>query len=199
MKCRISYYVVTSGDVIQKLGSEVTVKDGRKKVVRDEIGKALGIDGWNLVVVNGDKYEEGPGPVKGDIEYFNIDRYSNEMYMKLKASEVPANFVAPRIPGFKYVVPELKPEDVKPVVPVVPAAPVVPEVTEENVWPEAKKIEEKDEEVDGAGEADSNSEGVQYTEAELKKLKKEELVAIVGDDESKGKTKEELISIILKK
>lgn len=166
MQMRVSFYVVTAGGSYVKLGSVLTVKNGKLLVVRNELGAALGIDGWNYVEVGTECFVEGPGLPAASIIHFSKDDGFKRLMLQYQ-SDILVNVCVPRVPGYIYVAP-------------VEEEPVV--VTGMTASP-----------------AESKTDGVALTEEGLMKLKKADLLEILGGDEYISKTKSELVSIILGK
>ncbi len=61
MQTRLNYYVRTATGGHVKLGTVVTTKDCRVPGVVLEVGRLLGVDGWNCYEVNGKMVVDGPG------------------------------------------------------------------------------------------------------------------------------------------
>lgn len=85
MQRNISYYVRDRRGVCMLLCS-VVVEDmyARTEVMRTELGRSMGIRGWNYVVVGSlNMYaEEGPGFVSGDVECMDFDGVVYRMGVK---------------------------------------------------------------------------------------------------------------------
>ena len=103
MKKGIGYYVLSSVGVVVKLGYVVTDMNITLRSVRDELGRGLGIGGWNYVESGKDFWVEGPGVVKEDIISFVVDR--DRRVMSLELSGVSVSGEVPRIVGYSYEVP----------------------------------------------------------------------------------------------
>jgi len=103
MKKGIGYYVLSSVGVVVKLGYVVTDMNITLRSVRDELGRGLGIGGWNYVESGKDFWVEGPGIVKEDIVSFVVDR--DRRVMSLELSGVSVSGEVPRIVGYSYEVP----------------------------------------------------------------------------------------------
>jgi len=164
MSTNISFYIVNSVGGVYKLGSVLTVKDVNASGVIESIADDLGIGGWNKFVVNGKSYNHGPGLKAEDIIHFKVD--SLKSVIELYHKDVDYDFVAPKMAGYSYVVPNV----------------------EDDVVDEG-----------GSVAPDGHGSGESFTENGLKKMKKQELLDILGDDGDGHLTKSELISIILKK
>lgn len=168
MKKGIGYYVMTSGGVVVKLGHIVTSMNITLRSVRDELGRGLGIGGWNYVESGGIGFwVEGPGIVKEDIVSFVVDR--DRKVMSLELSGVSVSGEVPRIVGYSYEVP-------------VGLGNVIEyEVNDEEVF-----------------NVDSD---IVYDYKSLNKLKKSELLGMLGDVDANldGRlTKSEVIEYIIK-
>lgn len=162
MQTRVSYYLRTAVGGHVKLGTIVTTKDCRVPGVVEEIGRLLGVDGWNCYEVNGKMYVDGPGiPSENVLEFIVIHR-GQAMSLRYDDSVDISKFVVPKIGGYKYVKPVIGDE-------VVEDADVAP------------------------------SESVGYVADDLNKMKKIELLELLGDDGDGRLTKAELIEIILNK
>ena len=103
MKKGIGYYVLSSVGVVVKLGYVVTDMNITLRSVRDELGRGLGIGGWNYVESGKDFWVEGPGVVKENIVSFVVDR--DRRVMSLELSGVSVSGEVPRIVGYSYEVP----------------------------------------------------------------------------------------------
>jgi len=105
MKKGIGYYVMTSGGSVVKLGSVVTDMNITLRSVRDELGRGLGIGGWNYVEVGGkDYWVEGPGVCSEHIIDFRINRVDKVMYLELGSVDIVGE--VPRIVGYVYGLPD---------------------------------------------------------------------------------------------
>jgi len=164
MQTRINYYVRTTTGGHIKLGTLVTTKDCKVLGVVEEVGRLLGIDGWNCYEVNGKMVVDGPG-IPTDIVYdFVVNHTGQSMSLRYDNSIDISGFVVPKIGGYKYV------------------APVVGD--------EVVEVE--------AGPAPSESVGM-LKEPDYSKMKKAELLEILGDDGDGKLSKAELIEIIVNK
>lgn len=103
MKKGIGYYVLSSVGVVVKLGYVVTDMNITLRSVRDELGRGLGIGGWNYVESGKDFWVEGPGVVKEDIVSFVVDRDRRVMSLELRGVSVSGE--VPRIVGYSYEIP----------------------------------------------------------------------------------------------
>ena len=103
MKKGIGYYVLSSVGVVVKLGYVVTDMNITLRSVRDELGRGLGIGGWNYVESGKDFWVEGPGVVKENIVSFVVDRDRRVMSLELRGVSVSGE--VPRIVGYSYEVP----------------------------------------------------------------------------------------------
>jgi hypothetical protein len=162
MQTRLNYYVKTASGGHVKLGTLVTTKDCRVPGVIEEVGRLLGVDGWNCYEVNGKMVVDGPGIPSENVYNFVVSHTGQVMSLKYDDAVDISKFVVPKIGGYKYV------------------APVV------------------DDEVVEAGPAPSVKSGGSKVE-DLSKLKKAELLEMLGDDGDGRLSKAELIEIIVNK
>jgi hypothetical protein len=164
MQTRINYYVRTTTGGHIKLGTLVTTKDCKVPGVVEEVGRLLGVDGWNCYEVNGKMVVDGPGIPTESVYDFVVSHTSQSMSLRYDDSIDISGFVVPKIGGYKYV------------------APVVGD--------EVVEVE--------AGAAPSESVGV-LKEPDYSKMKKAELLEILGDDGDGKLSKAELVEIIVNK
>jgi hypothetical protein len=162
MQTRINYYVKTASGGHVKLGTLVTTKDCRVPGVVEEVGRLLGVDGWNCYEVNGKMVVDGPGIPSENVYDFVVSHTGQAMSLKYDDKIDISKFVVPKIGGYKYV------------------APVVGD------------------EVVEAGPAPSVESGGSKVE-DLSKLKKAELLEMLGDDGDGRLSKAELIELIVNK
>jgi len=163
MKKGIGYYVLSGVGVVVKLGYVVTDLNITLRSVRDELGRGLGIGGWNYVESGKDFWVEGPGVISKDIISFVMDR--DRKVMSLELSGVSVSGEVPRVVGYSYEAP-------------VGLGNVIEyELGDEEVF-----------EVDG---------GVVYDYKSLNKLKKAELLEIMGNGVGDKLTKSEIIEYII--
>jgi len=165
MQTRINYYVKTASGGHIKLGTLVTTKDCRVPGVIEEVGRLLGVDGWNCYEVNGKMVVDGPGIPCENVYDFVVSHTGQAMSLKYDDAIDISKFVVPKIGGYKYVAPVVDDEVV---------------------------------EVEVAGAAPSESIGV-LKEADYSKMKKAELLEILGDDGDGRLSKAELVELIVNK
>jgi len=164
MQTRLTYYVKTAAGGHVKLGTLVTTKDCRVSGVVEEVGRLLGVDGWNCYEVNGKVVVDGPGIPSESVYYFVVSHTGQSMSLKYDDGIDISKFVVPKIGGYKYV------------------APVV-----------------GDEVVEVAGPAPSVDGGGSLKEVDYSKMKKAELLEMLGDDGDGRLSKSELVDIIVNK
>jgi hypothetical protein len=165
MQTRINYYVRTTTGGYIKLGTLVTTKDCRVPGVVEEVGRLLGLDGWNCYEVNGKMAFDGPGIPSESVYEFAVSHTGQVMSLRYDDSIDVSKFVVPKIGGYKYVAPVVEDEVV---------------------------------EVDEAGVAPSESVGV-LKEPDYSKMKKAELLELLGDDGDGRLSKAELVELIVNK
>jgi hypothetical protein len=165
MQTRINYYVKTAAGGHVKLGTLVTTKDCRVPGVVEEVGRLLGVDGWNCYEVNGKMVVDGPGIPSESVYDFVVSHTSQSMSLRYDDSIDIKLFVVPKIGGYKYVAPVIGDEVV---------------------------------EADEAGAAPSESIGV-LKEPDYSKMKKAELLELLGDDGDGRLSKAELVELIVNK
>lgn len=165
MQTRVNYYVRTATGGHIKLGTVVTTKDCRVPGVVEEVGRLLGVDGWNCYEVNGKMVIDGPGIPSESVYDFVVSHTGQAMSLRYDEGIDISGFVVPKIGGYKYV------------------APVIGDEVVESVE---------------AGAAPSESVGV-LKEPDYSKMKKAELLEILGDDGDGRLSKAELIELIVNK
>ena len=165
MQTRVNYYVRTTTGGHVKLGTLVTTKDCRVPGVVEEVGRLLGVDGWNCYELNGKMVVGGPGIPSESVYDFVVSHTGQAMSLRYDDGIDVSKFVVPKIGGYKYV------------------APVV-----------GDEVVESDE----AGVAPSESVGV-LKEPDYSKMKKAELLELLGDDGDGRLSKAELVEIIVNK
>lgn len=165
MQTRLNYYVRTASGGHVKLGTVVTTKDCRVPGVVEEVGRLLGVDGWNCYEVNGKMVVDGPGIPYESVYDFVVSHTGQAMSLRYDDAIDVSKFVVPKIGGYKYVAPVVGDEVV---------------------------------EADDAGAAPSESVGV-LKEPDYSKMKKAELLELLGDDGDGRLSKAELIELIVNK
>jgi hypothetical protein len=165
MQTRVNYYVKTASGGHVKLGTLVTTKDCRVPGVIEEVGRLLGVDGWNCYEVNGKMVVDGPGIPSENVYDFVVSHTGQAMSLKYDDKIDISKFVVPKIGGYKYVAPVVGDEVV---------------------------------EVEVAGAAPSESNG-ELKEPDYSKMKKSELLEILGDDGDGRLSKAELVELIVNK
>lgn len=165
MQTRLNYYVRTASGGHVKLGTLVTTKDCRVSGVVEEVGRLLGVDGWNCYEVNGKMFVDGPGIPSESVLDFVVVHSGQAMSLRYDEGIDISKFVVPKIGGYKYVAPVVEDEVV---------------------------------EANDASAAPSESVGV-LKEPDYSKMKKAELLEILGDDGDGRLSKAELIELIVNK
>lgn len=175
MVTRVNFYLKVAGGSHLKLGKVKSLKDYRRahkiaEFVADE-AKAAGISGYNAYEVGGKYFEGGNGLAPELIAAAKFNHGQGKIVLTLVGS--PDYF-----------------ESQKGAFPVVKGLSTVYDFTEQEAGPAP----------DGGGEGENEiiEDGDGYTEEDLKKLKKVDLLEILGDDGDGSLTKSELIDIILK-
>ena len=97
----------------------VTTKDCRVPGVIEEVGRLLGVDGWNCYEVNGKMVVDGPGIPSESVLDFIVVHSGQAMSLRYNENIDISKFVVPKVGGYKYVAPVVGDE----VVEVASAAP----------------------------------------------------------------------------
>jgi hypothetical protein len=113
MQTRLNYYVRTSTGGHVKLGTIVTTKDCRVPGVVLEVGRLLGVDGWNCYEVNGKMVVDGPGIPYESVYDFVVSHTGQAMSLRYDNGIDISGFVVPKIGGYKYVAPVIGDEVVE--------------------------------------------------------------------------------------
>jgi hypothetical protein len=113
MQTRVNYYVRTTTGGHIKLGTIVTTKDCRVPGVVEEVGRLLGVDGWNCYEVNGKMVIDGPGIPSESVYDFVVSHTGQAMSLRYDESIDISGFVVPKIGGYKYVAPVIGDEVVE--------------------------------------------------------------------------------------
>lgn len=116
MQTRLSFYVKTAVGGHIKLGTVVTTKDCRVPGVIEEVGRLLGVDGWNCYEVNGKMVIDGPGIPSESVLDFIVIHSGQAMSLRYDDKVDISKFVVPKVGGYKYVAPVVGDEvvDAKP-------------------------------------------------------------------------------------
>lgn len=116
MQTRLSFYVKTAVGGHIKLGTVVTTKDCRVPGVIEEVGRLLGVDGWNCYEVNGKMVVDGPGIPSESVLDFIVIHSGQAMSLRYDDGIDISKFVVPKVGGYKYVAPVVGDEvvDAKP-------------------------------------------------------------------------------------
>lgn len=116
MQTRLSFYVKTAVGGHIKLGTVVTTKDCRVPGVIEEVGRLLGVDGWNCYEVNGKMVIDGPGIPSESVLDFIVIHSGQAMSLRYDDGIDISKFVVPKVGGYKYVAPVVGDEvvDAKP-------------------------------------------------------------------------------------
>jgi hypothetical protein len=165
MQTRVNYYVRTTTGGHVKLGTLVTTKDCRVPGVVEEVGRLLGVDGWNCYELNGKMVVGGPGIPSESVYDFVVSHTGQAMSLRYDDGLDISGYVVPKIGGYKYVAPVVGDEVV---------------------------------EAEEAGAAPSESVGV-LKEPDYSKMKKAELLELLGDDGDGRLSKAELVELIVNK
>ena len=109
MNVVLEYYVRNYNNRYVQLGTIICPKhiaeDGMKRL---ELGKSIGIDGWNVVVCGqlNKHWEEGPGYIKDAVYLFIKDDEHKILSLQfVKDFDNSLGFVAPKVRGYSYFVP----------------------------------------------------------------------------------------------
>lgn len=109
MKVILEYYVVTYNNTVVLLGSvfcdKHVAEDPAKRI---ELGRAIGIDGWNFVICGAlnKRWFEGNGYSKDVIYYFHKDDDGKLLSLQfVPGFDLLLSAVAPKIRGYNYFIP----------------------------------------------------------------------------------------------
>ena len=105
MQTRLSFYVRISTGGHIKLGTVVTTKDCRVPGVIEEVGRSLGVWGWNCCEVNAKIVVGGPGILANDIISFSVNHVDRTMSLMYSDDVDLSKVSVPKMGGYKYVVP----------------------------------------------------------------------------------------------